>query len=279
MGRDYSIGFEMVVQDLQRLSAELAQIASSRIRAISTGLDRSIVETGHADLQGRHIISGVDIATGETQQLGRQAVLSMPMVDGEGHVVGVQYPREPKEIVRMARWAAVDDRTSDRTFYLLKPQLAEGAYGPKVTFDDARPAPWTDPLYIQAHGSGTLFNVLAGSGNSAEFAWRMLRLDHVNFARLLGGDQVFRDAARTARSDDVVLLTCATAAGPAARTIADHLHNKTGIDMTVHGFTGKTLDGMRDDGSVSFSQFGVYETFDSAGDPIDPVRSYPRHAG
>ncbi|MEU7768350.1 hypothetical protein AB0B25_25015 [Nocardia sp. NPDC049190] len=273
MSRDFSYGFEVVVRELQHLSEELAQTVAGRIREAGNGLRTVATESVRGDLRGAHTISGIDIDTGASVSVDRRAVLSVPLVGSDGRLIGVHFPREPKEITRMARWAWMRDRTSDREFYLLKPKLEEAGYAPTSTFDDPRPAPWTDPIYIQAHG-GTIFNVLVGP-DSENPAWRILRVTNARFSRKVGSDDVFLQAVDEARSEHALLLPCATAAGPAARTIADHLHNEVGVSLTVHGFTGNTLDKMRVDESGGTSRFGVYEVRDAAGTPIDPVKSYP----
>ncbi|MCX4096836.1 hypothetical protein [Nocardia sp. alder85J] len=284
MSRDFSFGFDVVVRDLRDISEELSRTVADRIREAGSGLRSTATEAARAEEQAAARISGIDVDTGQRVSVDRRTVLSVPLMDDNDRVIGVFYPREPREIMRMTYWASSTDRTTDREFYLLRPTMEEGAFGPTTKFDDPRPAAWTDPIFVQAHGpnravdgNDNMFNVLAGSGTAADPAWRILRVSDTEFGPTLGSDSVLLRAAAEARSDDLLIMSCNAASGSAVRTISGYLRDSVGSTLTVHGFTGKTVERMHagggDGGSTSW--FGVHEVLDASGTPIDPVNSYP----
>ncbi|MQY26012.1 hypothetical protein [Nocardia aurantia] len=277
MPRDFAVAFNHVLRNLDELSGELAQAVSLRIRETSGEIRDVATAAVHRDIHGGERISGIDVDTGRRVSVGGRSVLSVPLKDDRGRLIGVQYPREPMEITRMARWVSVRNRTVDHEYYVLRPKPDPTGFSPMRTYDDPRPAPWTDPVLVQGHGDGQYFNVLVGSGGAANRGWRVLRLDAGEYARVVGSDNVFLRAAEAARSGDALLLHCATASGPAARTVAEHLHTEVGIGLRVHGFTGKTWDSMYADESGGSSWFGVDEVRDGAGNVVAPVESYPPH--
>ncbi|MFE3445682.1 hypothetical protein ACFXNW_21835 [Nocardia sp. NPDC059180] len=221
-----------------------------------------------ADME-RTALYGVDSERNEHAFRADQ-VQSKQLADVYGRPIGVSFPTRSGDIEHARMWARMRHRSSDTVF---KPVLNLGSDDkPEWAYEPPVQAPWSTPLYAQAHAGKDQFiiNVDLG-GNPRKPLWTTVRVDGRTYGQLLVANLHFRRALRGAAPDgDLVLLSC-NAAGPdgtAAGWAATYIH-EAGISRKIRAFAGKDIRYF--DKNQEWSELAIEILLDAAGNRLPPI--------
>ncbi len=141
------------------------------------------------------VFEGLDLRTGMRHEFGHSDVISEPMIDSQGKVIGPIFLSKPGDAQGLSRWARAEQRTSDEYYFEGRQVPHPQAGQPVWFFDNPKPAPWADrtgrtPVYSFAHSSpdGVAVNVRTALGETT------VRVDGATYGRILAANDHFRQA-------------------------------------------------------------------------------------
>ncbi len=229
-----------------------ARAVAGRLTATGTQLRGAAVRLEHADAEGAvpfrrsdtqpaapRLVGG-DLRSGQFVRFRADDVVSVPLIDSQGKVIGVSFPSRRGDVSSKKRWARAKLRSSDQVHYAFWRENPE-AKQPKWTFGRRRTAPWadTDPVYAHAHADSRTFHVSVKTGR---WGSKPVQIDGPTYAKLLAANKHLAQAL-DARPGPLVLLSCSPArpGGSAAASMSRHLHSETQIDRDVYAATGDVM--------------------------------------
>lgn len=209
-------------------------------------------------------------------------VLSVPLIGPHDDLFGVSFPKEPKDVIRMARWALQRDRTSERGFHLIRPQPPIWGNRERWGWDnDLQPGAWYDPkdpvppIHEHVHANADCYAVVVNLGEAGSDVMDLERLtvDGSTFGRIRAENDLIRRIAQERPRCHLLGAACGAGAGPAAREAAEYMH-RAGFDRPIHAFTdavqhemtaahdgGRSRIGVRMIGAAATAAASVVTTF------------------
>jgi hypothetical protein len=244
--------FAQMIGRLDTAVGNAARTVAGRLTATGAQLRGTAVRLEHADAEGalpfrdpdtqpvsRRMV-GADLRSGRFVHFRADDVVSIPLRDSQGNVIGVSFPSRSGDARSKKRWARAKFRSSDHVHYAFWKEDPE-AKKPKWVFGRRRAAPWadTDPVYAHAHADARTFHVSVKTGR---WGSKPVQIDGATYAQLLAGNKHLAQALAT-RPGPLVLLSCSPArpGGSAAASMSGHLHSRTDIDRDVYAATGDVM--------------------------------------
>ncbi|MGK8488416.1 hypothetical protein [Nocardia asiatica] len=222
---------------LERSLAEAGAEIRGEFREFSTRIRQTVDVLENADTRGGRMFDTLPLvgstSNGELVRFRPRDVLSIPLRDGQGRIIGVAFPSQRGDIRADQAWARVPLRESDVAYR----RVTVDAHGTPEWAHRAIPAPWFDrgdvfrnPIYAHAHASSDTFEVKVRAGL---FRWRTVGVDGATYGYLMAADRNFKRAVRQNPTGQLVMLSCSPGAGSAGRTAAEFIH-AAGMDFDVH---------------------------------------------
>ncbi|SEG96091.1 hypothetical protein SAMN02982929_06300 [Saccharopolyspora kobensis] len=189
-------------------------------------------------------------------------VVSIPLKDKNGNVIGVSFPTKSSDGPTLSQWSGAPSRTSDasyfKNFQSSKPASPDGKTPAQPATGVNTGAPWKDPFYAHAHANPNEFAVevkkpsFFGLGGDTQ----TVTVDGATHGKILSSNKYFQDASTANPNRDVVYMSCesASSSGNAAKSSSTVLHG-LGHSGAVYAPTGTGHRLTRPDGS--WSGYGV----------------------
>lgn len=194
---------------------------SNYVRAGARQLTRADADSTGPLLTGR----GDDLAY---RQFTPDDVLSIPMRDRSGNILGPIFPSRFGDIGGSLRWARAKNREGDHYYRTTHPKWG---WPRRLQANWSRDTTDQPPVYAVAHGSGGYaFRIRVRTG---PWRWRTVHVDGATYGHILSSNRYFQQAAGTDATAPLVLLSCSAAKGPAARQVATVVH-ANGFGGDVH---------------------------------------------
>ncbi|WP_174187211.1 hypothetical protein [Nocardia barduliensis] len=257
-----------------------ARAVAGRLTATGAHLRGTAVRLEHADAEGtvpfahsdippsaRRMV-GADLRSGRAIRFQADDVVSIPLTDSRGNVIGVSFPSRKGDAESKKLWARAKLRSSDHVHYAFW-KKDPAAKKPEWVFGQRRTAPWadTDPVYAHAHADSDTFHISVRTGR---WGSKPVQIDGATYAELLAANHHLAQALHT-RPGPLVLLSCSPArpGGSAAASMSGHLHSRTTIDRDVYAATGDVMTRLWPS-QEDISMVGV-EVDPKAGDAADSL--------
>ncbi|WP_157113787.1 hypothetical protein [Nocardia gamkensis] len=265
-----------------------ARAVAGRLTTTGAHLRGTAVRLEHADAEGalpfrhsdtqpvaRRMVGG-DLRSGQFVRFQADDVITVPLTDSRGNVIGVSFPSRRGDVGSKKRWARAKFMSSDHVHYAFWKE-DPAAKKPKWVFGRRRPAPWadTDPVYAHAHADARTFHVSIKTGR---WGSKPVQIDGATYAELLAANKHLAQALDT-RPGPLVLLSCSPArpGGSAAASMSGHLHSRTNIDRDVYAAKGDVMtQTWRSREEVSSVGVEVDSSVGDAADSLWEVHRAPR---
>ncbi|WP_062992363.1 hypothetical protein [Nocardia anaemiae] len=240
-------GLARVIGRLDHAVGNVAKATSSHLAGTGHRIRGTVSRLEHADAEGARHIGRLDSETGarrfvSTDGSGRfhrfnaEDVVSVPLKDRNGKVIGVSFPSRRGDVGSKERWARADFRSSDFVHYAFW-RKNPGSKKPEWTFGRRRQAPWADdvsrknPVYVHAHADSRTFYIKVKTGR---WTTKTVQVDGRTYGELLADNQHLERAFVGNPDSSIVLLSCSPArpGGSAAANLAEHLHTQGGLPNT-----------------------------------------------
>ncbi|NUS93866.1 MAG: hypothetical protein HOQ36_15915 [Nocardia sp.] len=215
---------ESLTDNLGRAAATLARRHSGKpLNRVATRAQdedaRGAVFVGRSRFGFRKTFTSVD-------------VLSVPLKDASGNLVGVAFPSKRRDVEDVTAWARADYPLGNRRFSVGKPVSGTDSETgrPFIHFDTKR-APWDEeeggraPAIFFAHFFGGKAQVMVKG--------KRLSIDPGTFGEILAENKDFVRRVNENRGGSSVALLCRLGSG--AEEVAEALW-RSGLDTKVHAF-------------------------------------------
>ncbi|WP_328406213.1 hypothetical protein [Nocardia sp. NBC_00403] len=167
-------------------------------------------------------------------------MVSIPLLDHNGSIVGVGFPSAPGDRFNMtARTSALTQHGDSQFIHVTRnPDGTEN-------WDRAprHKSPWTRgtrsprAIYAIAHANPNEFFLTVRTG----LVPRRVAVDGTTYGQIVSASQYFRHSVSVNPRSPILLLSCNSGAGPAARLAADVLHSDGGVLTDIHAPKGVVL--------------------------------------
>ncbi|WP_174184217.1 hypothetical protein [Nocardia barduliensis] len=261
---------------LERSLSEAGSEIRGEFREFGTRIRQTVDVLENADIRGGRFLDTIPLvgsaSNGEVVRFRPSDVLSIPLRDRQGRVIGVAFPSQRGDIRADQAWASVPVRESDVAYR----RVTLDARGAPEWAHRALPPPWFDrgdmqrnPVYAHAHAGPDTFEVKVRTGL---FCWRTVGVDGATYGYLMAADRNFKRAVKQNPTGQLVMLSCSPGAGSAGRTAAEFVH-AAGIDFDVHAANRTVARGYTEN---LRSALGVeVDTRDGGGTDVGDWSTYP----
>ncbi|WP_328404468.1 hypothetical protein [Nocardia sp. NBC_00403] len=212
--------------------------------------------------------------TGQWRRFEADDVHSVQLNDAEGNPIGVSFPLEADDAVKITDWAKAEHRDDWRVY-------AAERSGTDWRHSREQEAPWAKdveagrpPIYVNAHSSEEYFVVQATIGPPGSKK-TILVLNGETYGKLVAANRNFRRAADLQPESPLVMISCNAAAhgADAARTAARSLHEAGHANRDIHAPTAGFNTNTSADGRSS--KIGILPTYDAAGNEQPRFKTFP----